>query len=302
MWSCEFGPMVSAFSKILIPVDFSLSTEIAVSRAMGLIEKEHSNIQLLHIISPRSVWQSLTSLIFLTRAKKQASGKYIEWEAEKKLAQWKATIEEYAPGIKVNTAIVQATSVQDMIIHAANTEQPDLIIIGKQGDRRHLPGHPTVSSEYLAQKSNCPVLTIKPGSLHGQTKIILLPVGDFLPERKLELAILIARKYRAQVHLVAIQETGSRQPKDPSRAFIAAWHQLKKELHYPVEYFPGSIANTAKATLDYAEMVMADMILVNPEKEGSMAAFGGSRHISDLLSRDSRIQVLDVRSPLSTPK
>jgi hypothetical protein len=46
MFSGEFVIMTPAFSKILIPVDFSLSTEIAVRRAIGLIEKEHSRIQI----------------------------------------------------------------------------------------------------------------------------------------------------------------------------------------------------------------------------------------------------------------
>jgi hypothetical protein len=46
--------------------------------------------------------------------------------------------------------------------------------------------------------------------------------------------------------------------------------------------------------LDYAELVMADMILLNPETESGISGFSGYRHISDLLRRDSKIQVLDV--------
>jgi hypothetical protein len=47
----------------------------------------------------------------------------------------------------------------------------------------------------------------------------------------------------------------------------------------------------ARATLSYAELIMADIILLNPATESGI---GGSRHISDLLRRDSKIQVLDV--------
>jgi hypothetical protein len=39
---------------------------------------------------------------------------------------------------------------------------------------------------------------------------------------------------------------------------------------------------------------MADMILVNPETESGISGFTGTRHISDMLNRDSKIQVLDV--------
>jgi hypothetical protein len=40
---------------------------------------------------------------------------------------------------------------------------------------------------------------------------------------------------------------------------------------------------------------MADMILVNPHIESGFSGFTGFRHISDLLARDSKIQVLDVQ-------
>jgi len=36
------------------------------------------------------------------------------------------------------------------------------------------------------------------------------------------------------------------------------------------------------------------MILVNPDTESGISSFTGFRHISDLLDRDSKIQVLDV--------
>jgi hypothetical protein len=39
---------------------------------------------------------------------------------------------------------------------------------------------------------------------------------------------------------------------------------------------------------------MADIILVNPESESGIPGLAGSRHISDLLGKDSKIQVLDV--------
>jgi hypothetical protein len=39
---------------------------------------------------------------------------------------------------------------------------------------------------------------------------------------------------------------------------------------------------------------MADIIVVNPDTESGISGFTGFRHLSDLLKRDSKIQVLDI--------
>jgi hypothetical protein len=138
------------------------------------------------------------------------------------------------------------------------------------------------------------VLTVKPGSADSRTRIILIPIRDFLPVRKLEWAVLLAKKYRAKVHLLAIQD--QEKPKDWAlpQVFLTAYHQLREHLNHPIEYSTTGRHRSTRATLDYAELVMADMILVNPETESGISGFSGYRHISDLLRRDSKIQVLDV--------
>lgn len=293
--------MTAAFHKILIPVDFSVGTEIAVKKAVGLIETENAVIFLLHVVKPRLLrglfpMRPRSAVAIRPDGKMNAAGKYTVWKAEKELNQWKETIEDHVPGIKVYASVVKGHSVQDIIVQSANTLQPDLIIIGKQGNGRRISLlHAPVSPDYIARKSNCPLLTAKPGSLHSQTKVIVVPVQDFVPERKLELAILIAKKYRAQVHLVTIRGNSRRNGSAPSQAFIQTYHQLREKLHHPVEYFSSTIHNPAKATLEYAEFIMADMILVNPRTESGISSLAGSRHISDLLGRDSKLQVLDVQ-------
>jgi nucleotide-binding universal stress UspA family protein len=263
--------MSAAFHKIL----FSVSTEIAVKKAIGLIETEEAEIHLLHVV--------------------RARGKYPVWKAGQDLDQWRAAIEEHAPRIKVYCGVIKAYSIRKVIIQYAQLLQPDLIIIGKQANRRLLPWFHPISPDYIAQKSNCPILTLKPGSVYNRIKLIVIPVRDFVPERKLELAILIAKQYKAQVHLLTIQHNDKSRNGPTGQAFLQAYHQLREKLRHPVEYSLSTRQDLAKATLDYAESVKADMVLVNPETESGITSFAGSRHISDLLMRDSKLQVLDVQ-------
>jgi nucleotide-binding universal stress UspA family protein len=271
--------MTAAFNNILIPVDFSVNTEIAVRKALGIAGGEETNIHLLHVIKPG----------------KSAMSKFNSWEAEKKMNQWKSLILENNPATTVQMHVQQGYPVQHLIIDFALEIKPDLIIIGKQNGRRRWSLMRSLLPDAIARKSNCPVLTVKPGSILSRTKVILIPIRHFFPERKLDLGILLAKKYRAQVHLLAVQGDGKLEQETLSPIFLKAYHQLREKLHHPIEYSSISKHNVVKATLDYAELIMADMILVNSDVESGIPGWMGFRHISDWLTRDSKIQVLDVQ-------
>jgi nucleotide-binding universal stress UspA family protein len=271
--------MAATFDKILIPVDFSLNTEIAVKKAVELVGPDPAIFHLLHIVPPG----------------KQSKNRFRAWVAERDLNQWKYMIQESGPHIRVNIHVLWGRSVGQTIIECAGMLSPDLIIIGKQNNHRRWFLSGSASPDVVAKKTGCPVLTVKPGSLDNRTRVIVLPIRDFLPERKLEWAVLLAKRFKAQVHLLAIGEDAG--PKDGllSQTFLKAYHHLREKLHHPVEYSAATRHSPAKAALSYAELIMADMILVNPQTESGIAGFTGFRHISDLLTRDSRIQVLDVQ-------
>src|ERR1700744_1513201 len=107
--------MAVAFNKILIPVDFSLNTEIAVKKAIGLTGAEESVIHLLHVVKPGG----------------KAVAQFRNWTVEKDLEEWKYNIQREHPELKVKVHILPGHSVQGTIIECAHMLNPDLIIIGK---------------------------------------------------------------------------------------------------------------------------------------------------------------------------
>src|SRR6185312_12606895 len=141
-----------------------------------------------------------------------------------------------------------------MIVECANMLKPDLIIIGRQNNRRRWSFSRGISPDAIAKKSGCPVLTVKPGSIDTRTRVIVIPIRDFLPQRKLEWGILLARRYRAQVHLLAIQKEDNEE--GLPQAFLKAYHQLRESLHHPIEFSAVTRHDLARATLSYAELIM----------------------------------------------
>jgi nucleotide-binding universal stress UspA family protein len=270
--------MPGIFSKILIPIDFSVNTDSAIHKAISLIEVEGCTFHLLHIVKPG----------------KSAAAKFSLWEAEKKLMQWKATLEECYSALKVDSHILRGKSVQQVVIQFARLIDADLIIIGKQQGRRPWWVLRHNSPDTIAKKSSSPVLTVKPGSADIRTRIIVIPVGNFIPKRKLALGILLAKKYRAQIHLLAIHSNVLPEHQNRQQVFLDAYRELKDKVSRPIQCSSAVGHNPAKATLAYAEAVKADMILVNPETESGHAGLTGFRHLSEMLERNSRIQILDV--------
>jgi nucleotide-binding universal stress UspA family protein len=270
--------MAVAFNRILIPVDFSLNTDTAVNKAIGLAGTDEAVIHLLHVVRPG----------------RKASTQFRAWVVERDLHQLKCDIEQANPNIRVKTNVLRGYSVQQTIIECAAMLNPDLIILGKQNSHRRWFFSRQISPDAIAKKSNCPVLTVKPGSIDSRTRVIVLPIRNFLPERKLDWAVLLAKKYRAQVHLLAVGENAGQKDGLLSQVFLIAYHHLREKLHHPIEYSTAALHHPAKAALSYAELIMADMIVVNPDTESGISGFTGFRHLSDLLKRDSKIQVLDV--------
>jgi len=261
--------MAIAFNTILIPVDFSQNTEIAVKKAAELAGLEGAELHLVHVM----------------RLPARLKGEFKQLEA---------MIRVRYPAMRVQTHVLRGRSVQRTIIECATLQRPDLIVIGRSTPRRRWFGGGGVSPDVIAKKSNCPVLTVKPGSADSRPRVILIPIRDFLPERKLEWAVLLAKRYRAQVHLLAIQDRQETKGLGLPNVFLKAYHQLRENLRHPIEYSATGQQSTAKATLNCAEHIMADMIVLNPETESGVIGLSGYRHISDLLKSDSRIQVLDI--------
>jgi len=262
--------MAIAFNTILVPVDFSQNTDIAVKKAAELAGAEGSELHLLHVLRRRE-------------------------PVETRFGRLESLIKEQYPRIRVRKHVLVGRSVQRTIIECTQLLRPDLVVIGKsEPPKRWLPWR-GVFPDVIAKKSNCPVLTVKPGSAESRTRVILIPIRNFLPERKLEWAVLLAKRYRAQVHLLAIQDRQEHKDWALPQVFLKAYHQLREHLHHPIDYSATGKQSTAKAALSCAELIMADMIVVNPETESGVSGFVSYRHISDLLKKDSKIQVLDIQ-------
>lgn len=278
------------FKNILLPVDFSINTEIAVKKAVELVQQEDAIIHLLHVVSPLSTWGGITMYPFhaVTRAES-----YEHIQEDYSLQKLKSEIESCLPQVQIETILAEG-GIQNSIIEAAKTLRTDLIIIGKHHRQRLLPLFTFVSPDRIARSSDCPVLTVKPGSVDQKIKSIVVPIGKFVPKRKIELLSDLSKKFHATIHLVTLQKESTVISMDATNALLQTYRMLKgRGLVAQLVHTVMHGNNLAKASLDYAESILADMILVNPETETKLSSFTGL-HITDRLLNNSKLQVLEV--------
>lgn len=272
--------MPFSFNTILVPVDFSINSEVAINKALEVMDQGAASLHLVHV----------SDYSFLKTSKDHSqTGRT---EVNRLLSQWKDSIEEIFASVEIHTWQLTAGSVQKAIAKKARELKADLIVIGKNSNHTWFPFLNTVIPSELAEQTGIAVLTVKPGSLHSKIKTMVVPVTDHLTENKTEIIAALSRKYKMKVHLVTFStETGISQEMSAS-SFLQVYQWLKNTLHCPVEYTVLHGANKARCLLKYAEKINADILLVHPESETKIGWL--NTHISDVLPSQSKMQVLTI--------
>ena len=147
-------------SHILVPVDFSDSTDRVVEWAAHLAEEHDSRLTLLHAYHLPVEFQQLEGAAL--PADFWAS---VRKEAEANLERLAGPLRSH--GLETDTAACEGYAAT-VIVEEASQREIDLIVIGTHG----LSGlkHLLLGSiaERVVQKAPCPVLTVKPCTTHEQ--------------------------------------------------------------------------------------------------------------------------------------
>ncbi len=278
--------MPDYFRRILIPLDFSINTDIAVNKGLELADSG-TTIHLLYVHN--FALPGLTGII--KKSLNETDEFPVSEMIKKKMSQWKNSIEETRNDISVHTWAILEGSVQKAIEKKAKQLAVDLIIIGKHSQHSWFPFFNTVTPTKLAQKTGISVLTIKPGIIRKKNQTIVLPVTGETAVQKMEVISAICRKFRVRIHLVTFLNNVNESPGFSASSLIQVC-QCLKSTHSHVEYAVVRGRNKAKTIMEYAEKINADILLVQPRVETKIG--WPDRHISDVLPARSKVQVWAV--------
>jgi nucleotide-binding universal stress UspA family protein len=283
--------MVKLFKKILVPVDFTDNSEIAIRKAVQLAEPSGATICLLYICKPLFSLNIFSGTDYMIAPVTEI---LTISEMDKKIMGHETYINEHLEGVIVKAVTTESRKLLQKIEETAELFGPDLIIIYKRSNKSFFHFFNGTLSEQIAKKTDCPVLTIKEGSEEKKIRNIVLPVTQWIPERKLEIAIKLARAFNANIHLISFPDCSDDEKKS-DHAFIETFKRIRENASLIIKHGPVFGNDIARAVVKYAESIQADIILVNPVTESSIHYVVGKIHISDLLPEHSPIQVIDVK-------
>jgi nucleotide-binding universal stress UspA family protein len=139
--------------KILVPIDFSPSSEASLKQASALAKELHAEIHLVHVIP---MFTATKIADFVPEAELTAGAKK---EAERQFAARKSVL--VGRGVKVSSSIEVSNDVVGSILNLIETKRIDMMVVSTHG----LTGwHPLVFgsiTEKLVRLVRIPVLLIR---------------------------------------------------------------------------------------------------------------------------------------------
>jgi nucleotide-binding universal stress UspA family protein len=253
---------------ILIPIDFTKQSLLAIKQSYNLAKYTHSKLILLHVYNKPGE-ESQEALNKLARQTEQESG--VPTEAMNVKGDIYEETDRVAEEIKAT-----------LIIAGLESHMKFSNIIGS-------------SASKLIRKAPCPMITIRGNEHRDGIENILLPL-DLTDEtrEKTDVAVQFAQYFGASIRIISVFD-----PKDSAyeNKLLAYAHQVKHFVKQKgISCTNKSIAttNVAETVVEYGNKIEADLIMImNKPNLGLSDFFGGTdtQRIVDI----SNIPVMTVQ-------
>ncbi len=252
---------------ILVPIDFSEQSIIALEQSYNLAKLSQSSITLLNVIKTGSSFWG----IFSDNEKKD-----YEIKIEQKLKQTAKDVEEEI-GIEVGT-IIRRGKVSEEILRVAEYLSPQLIVMGTSSGiniSRKIVGSRTL---HIIKTSKYPIMSVK-GKEHSHgCENILLPI-DATKEtvQKVDFAINLASLFKSKITVVSAI---SKSKKKQLEAINSTLNEIKKRIEdskiiCDIDTLQASDNKDTMAIeiIGFANKVNADLIIIMTQQEKGLSEF-----------------------------
>ncbi len=246
---------------ILIPVDFSEESLVAIDYAKLIAPMFKAKIHMLHVLEGKN-----PILKFVSDNDKPV--------IEKKIAE---KLENIVDMLTIDTTMEVSYSIEkgnliESILKKRKAIDAKLIVVGTTGSkdiRKKIIGSNALR---IIRESECPVISIKSKNTFKEIDNIILPLDTSkVTKQKVEHGILFAKYFNAVIHLVSV-ETG-----DNFIESDTAIQQLEETSKYVESQgiscsikllkAPSSSSKMAKAIVEYAREMKADIIMIMTRQE-----------------------------------
>lgn len=283
--------MQEEFNRILALVDFSETSLHAMEEAALIASKFHSELHLLHVSANSNASYLVAPEAYFFHVAEDDKG-----DLSINMTRLKKLKIELQKRFEVNIFFHEANGkLSEIVSKYAHDHHINLIVLGAKRKNWFNELFSESIAKSIIKSVDSEVLCVYPESTSIRLKKIVLPIGKFIPKRKIRLAYELAKKFAANVHLISLNKNGASLSSEDTKVLMASYQYLKDITNIPIECRTVQGDNLAQATVHYAENIGADLILVNV---GTESHFKGAilRRWGGNIVNHSSIPVLSVHA------
>lgn len=262
--------------KILVPVDFSATSEHALEHAAWLAATTKSELTLVHVL-PQNNYYFESPEPFIVPDNEEA----IRRDAEEKLKLIAHDIYT-GHGIAVKHRLLQGR-ISYELIDFATAEHIDLVLMGTHGAKGLEEILIGSNAQQLVSRAPCPVITFQQEKRKPGFSNIVLPIDRSRHSReKVGVAINVALSCNSKIHIVGLLDSDDDGEYEKLQVVLDQVTTAVDQagISYTRHTVKGS--NIAVEAMKYADSISADLILILTEDEsvlGRLDLGPLSRHI-----------------------
>lgn len=279
--------MYREFNKILVPMDLSPTSILALNHASFIAKHLNSEIYLLNVKETATVNNLIRSVFKKEKDHSEKDQQVID-------SKFNEIINDLSSkGIKAQKHFLEGT-VYIQILNYAKEIGANLICMGTHGSKgveNFIGGSNTFR---VVNSAKCPVLSIHDDSGTKGIKDIILPLDSSRDTReKVDDAIYIAKKFNSTIHVVGVSTSTDEMVLNRLRIITKqVCDYISEDKISTTEGFSTG-KNLASVTLEYAKQKDADLIVIMTEQESSAGFLAGP--YSQQMINQSSIPILSVR-------
>jgi nucleotide-binding universal stress UspA family protein len=274
--------------KILVPIDFSETSMLAIEHAAFTAQLFKAELVLLHVIEKH--FEKFNIVVPELRVESPSG---MTNAVEKRL-------EDIAKNIRSKYGVQSTCTTTDgniftEVIAISKEHKTDLVIMGTHGTSGFVEFFAGSNTFKVASQSECPVISIQSHAQKLGFKEIILPIDLSAHSRqKVHHAIVMAKHFASIIHLVGLEDSNDElelkklhQQMDQIEAVIA-----KNNLTSIKKFLPAN--NQAKMTMNYATEVNADLIIIMTDQDENLSGRLLGSYAQQIVNH-SKIPVMSIQ-------
>lgn len=240
--------MNKTFRQVLVPINFSSNPETVAERVVELLGQQRGAVHLICIVNPLKV---AVNQPWLAISPANISDSDLFKKAEQWMDSCRNIFRDRLKQVLLSTEIVSGMSFQKVLVNSILKINPHIVILEDKTLRYSIE---------VAERTRQTLLVFVGNDHKKQVETLVVPLGNFVPQKKLLSIVSSFNKQNFKIYLVSVAKGDhATSPRNTTEAF----RFIKSSVFCDVEHRILDGSNLLKATRNFCKTIHADAMLLD---------------------------------------